>query len=177
MNFQRLEKNLIDNIKEAQLKLGYDNRPMSLNYMTASLKNLIGGDITTDLLSAFADFAREKLGNLTFREIKGGICITIPAEGTAYVNSLEGYDFLADLIKKVSSHGTIEDVTAVFSKYSDNVAIEESTDEEFDLLVYFPDKTPDEYFYCLSAEPCIAGGCHVTYHRFIREDYEELFNA
>ena len=31
MNFKRLEKNLLDNIKEAQLKLGFENRPMSLN--------------------------------------------------------------------------------------------------------------------------------------------------
>lgn len=177
MNFQRLEKNLIDNIKEAQLKLGYDNHPMSLNYMSASLKNLVGADITADVLSSFADFARARLGNLTFREIKGGICITISAEGTAYVNNLNGYDFLAELIKKVSSHGTIEDVTAVFNKYSNNVAVEESNNEEFDLLVYFPDQTPDEYFYCLSAESCINGGCHITYHRFIREDYEELFKA
>ena len=176
MNFERFEKNLIDNIKEAQLKLGYDNRPMSLNYMTASLKNLIGEDITDNLLSEFSEYALPRLGNLTFHPIKDGICITIPAEGTSYVNSLSGYDFLAELIKIVSSHASLEEVTAVFGKYSDNVVIEESAGEEFDLLVYFPDKAPDEYFYCLAAEPCISGGCHAMYHRFIREDYEEMFS-
>ncbi|MBQ3140141.1 MAG: DUF3877 family protein [Ruminococcus sp.] len=176
MNFERFEKNLIDNIKEAQLKLGYDNRPMSLNYMTASLKNLTGEDITDDLLSAFSEYVSPRLGTLSFRPIKDGICITISAEGTSYVNSLTGYDFLAELIKKVSSHTSLEEVTAVFRRYSDNVVIEESTTEEFDLLAYFPDKSPDEYYYCLAAEPCISGGCHAMYHRFIREDYEEMFS-
>ncbi len=176
MNYERLEKNLIDNIKEAQLKLGYDNRSMSLNYMTASLKNLLGTDVTGDLLSAFSGYVSPRLGKLTFHPIKDGICITIPAEGTSYVNSLSGYDFLAELIKKVSSHASLEEVTAVFRKYSDNVVIEESDSEEFDLLAYFPDKFPDEYCYCLAAEPCISGGCHAMYHRFIREDYEEMFS-
>ncbi|MDE5861147.1 MAG: DUF3877 family protein, partial [Ruminococcus sp.] len=32
MNFEKLEKNITDNIKEAQIKLGFDNRPISLNY-------------------------------------------------------------------------------------------------------------------------------------------------
>lgn len=176
MNFERLEKNLIDNIKEAQLKLGYDNRPMSLNYMNSSLKNLLGTDVTDDVLSAFSDFASSRLGALAFHRIKDGFCITVSAEGTAYVNSLTGYDFIAELVKKVSSHAPLEEVTAVFHKYSDNVVIEESNSEEFDLLAYFPDKYPDEYYYCLAAEPCISGGCHAMYHRFIREDYEEMFS-
>lgn len=176
MNFERLEENLIDNIKEAQLKLGYDNRPMSLNYMAASLKNLTGEDVTDDLLSAFSEYVSPRLGKLTFRGIKDGICITISAEGTSYVNTLSGYDFLAELIKKVSGHSSLEEVTAVFRRYSDNVVIEESSSEEFDLLAYFPDKSPDEYYYCLAAEPCISGGCHAMYHRFIREDYEEIFS-
>lgn len=176
MNLERLEKNLTDNIKEAQLKLGYDNRPMSLNYMTASLENLLGVPVTDDVLLAFQGYTLPRLGELAFRPIKDGICITIPAEGTSYVNSLSGYDFLEALIKKVSSHASLEEVTAVFGEYSDNFAVEESNSEEFDLLVYFPDKCPDEYYYCLAAEPCISGGCHVTYHRFIREDYEEMFS-
>lgn len=176
MNFERLEKNLIDNIKEAQLKLGYDNRPMSLNYMTSSLEKLLGGTVTDDLLSQFSEFVMPRLGTLTFHGIKDGICITISAEGTSYVNTLSGYDFLAELIKKVSGHSSLEEVTAVFRRYSDNVVIEESSSEEFDLLAYFPDKSPDEYYYCLAAEPCISGGCHAMYHRFIREDYEEIFS-
>jgi hypothetical protein len=176
MNFERLEKNLIDNIKEAQLKLGFDNRPISLNYMIASLENLLGTDATDAVLSEFSAYAAHKLGALSFNRIRNGICITIPAEGTAYVNNLTGYDFLAELIEKISSHASLDEVTAVFRKYSPNVVIEEINSEEFDILAYFPDKSPDEYFYCLASEPCISGGCHAMYHRFIREDYEEIFS-
>lgn len=176
MDFVRLEKNITDNIKEAQLKIGFDNRPISLNYMQSSLNNLLGGACSDDILSEFSEFVKLRLGTVDYRKIKDGVCITISAEGTAYVNELTGYDFLAGLIKKVSSHGiSLNDVTAVFHRYSDNVTIEDGNGEDFDLLVYFTDKTPDEYFYCLTAEPCMDGGCHVIYHRFIREDFEELF--
>ncbi|MBO5164415.1 MAG: DUF3877 family protein [Ruminococcus sp.] len=176
MDLARLEKNLTDNIKEAQLKLGFDDRPMSLNYTSDSLRRLLGAEPTNDVLSQFADFALPRLGKLSFREIKGGICITIPAEGTSYVNNLTGYDFLEELIKTVGRHGIfMADVIAVFKRYSDNAVIEDSKAEDFDILAYFPDKRPDEYFYCLTEEPCIDGGCHVIYHRFIREDFEELF--
>ena len=176
MELTRLEKNITDNIKEAQLKLGFDNRPMSLNYTLGSLKNLLGAAPSKDVLSSFADFTVSRLGRLSFHDIKGGICITIPAEGTAYVNGLTGYDFLEELIRKVGSHGiSIDDVTAVFKRYSENAVIENSASEDFDILAYFPDKCPDEYLYCLTEEPCIGGGCHVIYHRFIREDFEELF--
>ena len=65
MDFKRLEKNLCDNIYEAQLKLGYDKRPMSLNYMETSLKHLLGKDVSEEVLLAFADEVENRLGRLT----------------------------------------------------------------------------------------------------------------
>ncbi len=180
MNCERLEKNITDNILEAQIKLGYDKRPMSLNYTLASLNHILG--TACDLqdmvnqLEKFAGHCTERLGKLSFREIKNGICITVPAEGTAYVNGMNtGSGFINELIETVREHGiSEEDVFAVFRKYSDNVVIENSSSEEFDYLVYFPDGEPDEYRYCLALEPCMQGGCHITYHRFIAEDYADF---
>lgn len=170
MNYERLEKNLTDNIKEAQLKLGFDNRPMSLNYMSASLENLLGCECTESVLSEFAEYAESRLGVITFRAIRDGFCITVSAEGTAYVNNLTGYDFLSELINTVREHGTtMEQVLEIFRKYSENITVNEVCNDEFDLLVYFGSGEPDEYYYCLTDE-----GCHITYHRFIREDYEDL---
>lgn len=170
MNFARLEKNLTDNIKEAQLKLGFDKRPMSLNYMSASLGHLLGGECTENVLAEFAEYAKSRLGVITFRAIKDGFCITVSAEGTAYVNNLKGYDFIAELISAVRNHGTsMEQVLEIFGKYSSKVITEKSNSDEFDLLVYFGNGEPDEYYYCLTDE-----GCHITYHRFIREDYTDL---
>ncbi|MBD5159206.1 MAG: DUF3877 family protein [Ruminococcus sp.] len=52
--------------------------------------------------------------------------------------------------------------------------IEEKNNDEFNYLVYFVDGIPDEYLYCLTVEEEIDGHLHITYHRFTREDYEEL---
>lgn len=171
MSYTRFEKNLTDNIKEAQIKLGFENRSMSLNYMQTSLNHLFGCECTENILSEFAGYAESRLGKITFRAIKDGFCITVPAEGTAYVNNLtDGYKFITELVSAVRNHGvSLEQVVDIFYKYSSDVSVEEIHNEEFDLLVYFNNGEPDEYLYCLTDE-----GCHVTYHRFIREDYEDL---
>lgn len=176
MDYKRLERNITDNIKEAQIKLGFDGRPMSLNYTENSLKNLLStdGDIKS-ALENFSAYVSERLGGITFHEIKNGFCITISAEGTSYVNGLDGFEFIAELVDTVRRHGiSFDDVTAVFRKYSGNVVIEEKHNGEFDYLIYFADGVPDEYFYCIAFEEEIDGHIHVAYHRFIKEDYEEF---
>ncbi|MBR6996043.1 MAG: DUF3877 family protein [Ruminococcus sp.] len=175
MDFKRLEKNLCDNIYEAQLKLGYDKREMSFNYMSASLKHLIGSDVNEDVLLAFADETENRLGRLTFRPIKNGFCITIPAEGTEYVhNSIDDRSFMEKLVSAVASHCSTEPLMELFRSASSDVVIKEINNEEFRYLVYFPDNIPDEYYYCISEEEEIDGSIHASYHRFIREDYEDL---
>ena len=179
MNFNRLEKNLFDNVFEAQLKLGYDELPLSLNYMYSTLKNLLGTSTDTETDSAlhkFADHIAPRFGTPEFRPISGGICITIPPKGTAYVheNAPEN-SFIAELIALTRQHGiTSDDVIALFNRFSDSVHVEDkSSSGEFDLLVYFENGSPDDYRYCLSIEDDILC-CHISYHRFIPEDYEAL---
>lgn len=175
MNFDRLEKNICDNIYEAQLKLGYDKRPMSLNYMASSLIHLLGTDVTEDVLDKFADNVSARLGKLSFRPIKNGFCITIPAEGTEYVHSqYNGSSFMTKLVETVRKHADTEKVLALFREASQNVSINDINNEEFRYLAYFPNKTPDEYYYCISEEEEMDGSIHASYHRFIREDYEEF---
>ncbi|MBR2283817.1 MAG: DUF3877 family protein [Ruminococcus sp.] len=177
INTERLEKNIIDNIHEAQLKLGYDGRPVSLNYTPATLRHLTGSDDMGEISEAVKSCSPGRLGAMEIRPVHDIYCITVPAEGTAYVNALYSGDngFLCRLVGTVREHGiSLDDVLAVFRSFSDNVAVKESGSEEFDYLVYFEDGVPDEYYYCLTLEPCMGGGCHITYHRFIREDYEDL---
>lgn len=175
MDFKRLEKNLCDNIYEAQLKLGYDKRPMSLNYMETSLKHLLGKDVSEEVLLAFADEVENRLGRLTFRPIKNGFCITIPAEGTEYVhNSSDDRSFMEKLVSAVKGHCSTEPLLELFRSASPDVVIKEINNEEFRYLAYFPDSVPDEYYYCISEEEEIDGSIHASYHRFIREDYEEF---
>lgn len=176
VNFERLENNLFDNILEAQLKLGYDARPLSLNYMYGTLHNLLGtSDVNTDdLLNNFSAYVMPRYGKLTFRGIEGGICFTVPAEGTKYVHDHAPADsFIARLIELLRQHGiSADNVLDLFRSYSDCVHIEDkSSSGEFDLLVYFENGCPDNYRYCLSVEDDL-GCCHISYHRFIPEDYE-----
>jgi len=177
MDISRLEKNLTDNIHEAQLKLGYDGRPMSLNYTLASLRHLAGGEWSDEAWESFRTAVKPRLGELGIRPVSGGYCITVPAEGTAYVhdNAAAEGDFIAELIETVRSHGIgAGDVIDLFRRYSGKVEVRELSGEEADYAVWFADGEPDGYIYCLTEEPCMGGGCHVTYHRFIPEDFEEL---
>lgn len=177
MDMQRLEKNLCDNILEAQIKLGYDGRPMSLNYTVSSLCHLTGADADSaeNMLRAFTEEVKPRLGEMTFRPIKNGYCLTVPAEGTEYVHShSDGKEFIRAFIGLISSHPTVEEVLGLFRSYSDNVTVIETDNEEFQYLVYFTDGVPDDYRYCISAEEEIDGSIHVTYHRFIKEDYDDL---
>ncbi|MBD5159207.1 MAG: DUF3877 family protein [Ruminococcus sp.] len=105
MNFEKFEKNITDNIKEAQIKLGFDNRPISLNYTENSLKNLLRTDNVKNALGKFPETIRDTLGDITFREIKDGYCLTVSATGTSYINNLGGYEFLTEFINTVRNHG------------------------------------------------------------------------
>ena len=177
MDLKRLEKNLCDNILEAQVKLGYDGRPMSLNYTTSSLCHLAGCDSggAEDMLRTFIREASPRLGSITFRPVKDGFCLTVPPEGTGYVNSSsDGNEFIRAFIGLIRSHPTVDEVLGLFRSFSANVSITETDNEEFRYLVYFTDGVPDDYRYCISAEEEIDGSVHVTYHRFIKEDYEDL---
>ncbi|HBB72378.1 MAG TPA: hypothetical protein DCZ71_07200 [Ruminococcus sp.] len=177
MSFERLEKNLTDNIHEAQIKLGYSGRPMSLNYMLSTLEHLAGEPWTEQVWERFCREVSPRLGVLTARPVSGGYCITIPPEGTAYVHEkLDGVqDFISELIETVRSHvSSADEVVGLFRKWSDSVEVCQPDSEEVDLAVRFTDGIPDEYVYCLTAEPCMDGGCHISYHRFIPEDYREL---
>ncbi len=180
MDLKRLENSIIDNITEAQLKLGYDKLPLTLNYMISTLGHLLGTEPEDEKiiprLEAFSAYAEDRLGPVTFRKIKGGFALTIPAKGTEYVHSHpENKEFISEFIKKVSEHGiTLESVISIFQKYSENVTVSSSGCEDFDTLVYFTDGFPDDYRYCLSLEPCISGGYHISYHRFIPEDYNDF---
>lgn len=179
VDFKRLEKHIIDNIAEAQLKLGYEGRPISLNYTCSSLAHLLRTDLSQNdiqtILMDFAGYAHPHLGDLTFTPVKNGFCITIPAGGTEFVHSLYSENsFISKLISAVRDRRSLEDILNIFRSFSDSVSITKTDGDEFQYLVYFEDHTPDDYIYCLSVDEEIDGSSHVTYHRFIREDYEEF---
>jgi hypothetical protein len=175
MDFTKLEQNICDVINEEQIKLGYRKEVVRLYYPLLSLnrflKSKMGIGEMIKALGEFCDGERERLGNIEVSNEGERFCFCLPPEASEYIHEHTRKDgFLYDFINTVSRHGvTIDEVIGQFKKYSDCVHVEKVSHGEFDYLVYFEDGHPDAYRYCLTDE-----GCHVIYHRFTIEDYEDF---
>lgn len=173
--YQGLENNLIDMVKEEQIKLGYSPETIRLYYPLSSLNKFIGEECDVkqmqERLKEFRTLVQERLGALRLSNVGERFCIAIPPEGAEYVHGLyDKSDFLVRFVRVIEKHGcTIEDIVQVFREYSEHIHVERARHGEFDYLVYFEDGLPDSYRYCISIDEC-----HTVYHRFTREDYEEL---
>lgn len=177
MDYKMLESNLIDLIGEQQLKLGYLRGQVSFYYPMKSLQNLLGieGGVA-EIYEAFRSFSKEGdscLGKLAVSNRADRFCITVSPEGCEYVHDhFEEFPFafLKAFLDCISTHGiSLEDLVKVFEKYSDHVVVHKMQDDEFDYCIYFEDGQPDDYRYCIHFE-----GCHTTYHRFTKADYNEF---
>lgn len=177
MNSERLISNIIDVLKEQQIKLGFMKERVRLYYMLSSLNNLLGTKLDCinmqnkldEIMSENSDVFAET--EISFNDER--FCFNFPESVSVYVHeNTDNTGFIYDFINTVARHGVvIDDVIAEFRKYSDNVHVETMNDEEFDYLVYFEDGIPDSYRYCLKDE-----GHHMIYHRFTLEDYKEMFD-
>ncbi|MCH5194066.1 MAG: DUF3877 family protein [Oscillospiraceae bacterium] len=172
-NFTALKKNVIDVIKESQIKIGYTHNAVNLNYPLDSLNSLLGTNYNESemcsALDAFAQYARDDLGEIRYSLDKDKYCLTVPAEGAEYVReNVRDSGFLTDFIALLTTRRniSIDDVLQVFHKYSDHVSCTEVGDDEFNYLIYFEDGYPDDYRYCVDID---LG--HVTYHRVTAADY------
>lgn len=173
--FKELEKNIIEVIKEEQIKIGYRSETIRLYYPIESICNLLGVSYTvTELckvLDQFCDFVKERLGIVEYSNIETRFCFVIPPKGVDYVHeSTEENYFLIDFIEKISGHDcSLDDLLKIFYKHSDHVICEKMNNDEFDYLIYFKDEKPDAYRYCIKFE-----NCHTIYHRFTKADYENF---
>lgn len=128
-------------------------------------------DNITLLLNEFRATERDTLGDIKISCDGERYCFRLPEEASEYVHEhTSSGGFLYDFIDVIGRHGAkMEEVEAVFCKYSDCVHMEKLDSEDFDYLMYFEDGVPDDYRYCLTDE-----GHHIIYHRFTPEDYEAL---
>lgn len=175
MNFAKLEQNVIDVIKEEQVKLGYRSEIVRLYYPLTSLNRFLESECNVEQmkqeLSDFGKFAEDKLGKIEISNQGERFCFAIPPQGIDYIHEhLENTEFICDFIRTIEKHGcTIEDILQQFRKHSEHVHVEKADHGEFDYLVYFEDGKPDNFRYCITDE-----GCHIIYHRFTVEDYEDF---
>lgn len=173
MNTDKLFRNIVDVIEEGQLKLGYRPETIRLYYPLDSLNPFLGTQLDAagmmEALGVFAAQYADKLGDIAVSRKGRRFCLAVPPEGAAYVSAQTDKEgFLARFIEMIARHGTkIEDLIALFGQYSSCVRVEMLNNGEFDVLIRFEDGKPDAFYYCISDE-----GCHLTYHRFTKEDYE-----
>lgn len=176
MNTERFLKNIMDQIKEAQLKLGYVKEAVRLYYPTASLNGLLGTDCTTagELAELLKHTFRQKtvLGVLQFHTHADRIEIGIPPEGAEYVHQkVETPAFLKELIGLFQTHHScsLEELQEVFGRYGRFMCEKMPEGSDFDYVMYFENEAVDEYYYCIKMEMG-----HTIYHRFIKDDYLAL---
>lgn len=174
MNYDRLEKNICDTVKEGQIKIGYSEDPVRLYYPIESISEILGTDVAdekvmTDILLDFSRICSIRLGSVDISNKGARFCFMIPIEGVKYIYEVyKDNPFLRLFIKTITMPGCkSDDILNVFSSFSKDFYFEH--DEELGDIIYFNDETIDEYVYCLKFDEFGA-----TYHRFTRLDYQKL---
>ena len=171
---EKLERNLIDNILESEVKLGRASTPVTFYYPESSLNELL--DCDSDGLSmAIAEFRRNAnnhLGNVVIEELskeKGRYMIKIPIEGLDWVHqNFKPSDFMKDFICNIrKTDNTLENISELFYRYSLDGEIKKIDEDEW--AFSFRDEEIDPYVYHI--EQGIFG---LEYHRFTKESYKEM---
>lgn len=181
MNTDRLLANMIDQIKEVQLKLGYEEETVRLYYPLSSLNGLLGTEVTSEeeMLGILQQSYGEAgaLGKLSFALHKGRVEVSIPPEGVEYVHvHVKEPSFLAAVIELFSAHHHcgMEEIRGLFERFSPDHVCEKLPRKiaermGFDYVFYFLDPSVDAYYYCVKEEMG-----HTIYHRFTESDYRLL---
>lgn len=179
-DYDRLHDYLCDVVLEEQIKLGYEKETIRFYSPSASIANILhltdkSSKAVIQALEPFCAHVSDTLGTIEISKCSDErICFLIPAKGAEYVH--ENWDknpFLEELIACFLKHAiTLEDVRRVFEKWSDTAECIHIGSDEFDDVLYFADGKPDAYRYCVKFD---AG--HAFYHRFLKEDYEDLLKS
>ena len=179
MNTNRMIDNVIDQIKEAQLKLGFANEIIRLYFPAESLCRLLqiengSAKEVLSLLEGEQSLKASALGKLRFSLCGGNrIEVCIPPEGAAYVHQyIPDPPFLSGLIELFrENHSlTIDEIRRFFAQFNDSYVCESmGPGADCEYVLEFPDGSPEEWYYCIKMEMG-----HTIYHRFTREDYQTL---
>ena len=168
-----LEKNLIDNILECELKLGYANTPVCFYYPITSLLELLECE-ESEIDSAIQQFQKRevyRLGNVIIKEQKNEkerYAVTIPVEGIGWVHEhFQPTDFMRLLISEINRPGNfLEDIVKIFTHFSTKVDVKKVSEKEW--IIGFEDANIDPYVYHIEQNEF-----GFEYHRFTKEAYEK----
>lgn len=173
INYERLLDHIQSTVYEGILKLGYHEKERISIYYDLDLINYLleqTFDTTKEALTVLEkcpfSFPDVSLQNNRFQfRIYGTLLETIYHTG-------EKNSFLKDMIHLVRTHQfTLEDVKSIFEKQTTNYTCEEIHESEFQYVLYFNDKTINQYKFCFSFDAF--GG---YYHRLLDYDYNKIMN-
>ena len=174
MGYERLEKSLIDLVKEEQAKLGYRKEMIRLYYPLSSLNHFMETNADSEemqeLLADFPKAAEDIFGEVGITHAKDRFCFALSEKASEYVHeNMKPNEFIKELVELVAKHGcTMEDIEVLFRSHSDKIVAEPMDNGEFDRMIRF-EEGEDKYCYCFKDE-----GCHIIYHRFLLEDYADF---
>jgi len=174
MKKQRLIKNITDQIKEAQMKLGFVRESIRLYFPWDSFMVLLGETLEEEgsgihsedklfpndgncseterkkqkrrilnELNGSAGFGTGGLGQVSFRESRGRVEVTISPEGAEYVHrEISDPPFLKAVIELfgTSHNPSVDDVCACFAEFSPDYVCCKIQDNDFDYALYFQDE-------------------------------------
>ena len=174
MGYERLEKSLIDLVKEEQAKLGYRKEMIRLYYPLSSLNHFMETNADSEemqeLLADFPKAAEDIFGEVGITHAMDLFCFALSEKASEYVHeNMKPNEFIKELVELVAKHGcTMEDIEVLFRSHSDKIVAEPMDNGEFDRMIRF-EEGEDRYYYCFKDE-----GCHIIYHRFLPEDYADF---
>ena len=179
----KLEKHMVDTLKEWQLKLGGMDQHINLYYPVDSicdymeLKKVPETELEKKaLLHTVQKYLSEQapyLGDVILNYTDSRMSIQVPAEGCRYVaDNVKTPEFLEGFLQ-VLKQQDLEKIKVFFHEYAADrggTVVEKTDTEDMGTVLYFEQEEIDPYVYCIDQD--IFG---ITYHRFARMDYEKLF--
>ena len=132
------------------------------------------GRLKTDTVPQYATEERLKgFCGVSFNSHAGRIEVNVSADGAEYIHKyVKTPEFLKDIIELFTANHSLklDEIKELYSKYSSDYECEEMPQgSDFDYVLFFNDKTIDEYYYCIKIEMG-----HTIYHRFTESDYKML---
>lgn len=172
--YEILQNSLIDIVSEEQAKLGYQKEAIRLYYPLSTLNHFFNSDCDADAmteqLAAFPAYTLAQLGAVQISHKGERFCFFLPEKASEYVhNNKAENEFIFELVALLQKeHTTMQNVIDLFKKTDEHCVVKEMNNGEFDLLIFFSDAS-DKYYYCFKDE-----GCHIIYHRFLPEDFNDF---
>ena len=176
MRTDKLEKHIVDTVKEWQMKIGFQEGGMELYYPKKSLMEAL--EVRENLHEALHEFKKAVRPRLVKIEIshKGErYCLEVSEKGCRYIAEvIPKPEFLSRFLEVITKReNTMNEVRECFREYAKEkgtAAVEKNEMvHELGRVFYFENEKIEEYVYCVEENEF-----GLTYHRFSREDYQAV---